>query len=96
MARMGAVVKKEGTEESGCIQKYCDRRFTMVNDLLLLPRYWEGQPEGLELQTKHSMFDEKTLFIPFNNIAPSLPAFEARELSWTLWKVCTAGGGSRI
>ena len=40
----------------------------------------------------HSASDEETLFIPFDNIAPSLPAFEAREISWTLWKVCTAGG----
>ena len=41
---------------------------------------------------KCSTFDEETLFIPFNNIAPSLPAFEAREISWTLWKACTVRG----
>ena len=91
MARIGAVVK-EGAEESGCIQKYRDRGYTMVNDPWLLPRYREGQPEGLELQTKRSTFDEETLFIPFGDVAPSLPAFEAREISWTLLKVCTAGG----
>ena len=91
MARMGAVIK-EGAEESGCIQKYRDRGFTMVNDPSLLPRYREGQPEGLELQMKRNTFDEETLFIPFDNIAPSLPAFEAREISWTLCKACTVRG----
>jgi hypothetical protein len=88
MARMGAVVK-EGAEESGCIQKYRDRGYTMVNDPMLLPRYRGSQCESLEPETKRSTFDEETLFIPFDNVAPSLPAFEAREISWTLWKVRT-------
>ena len=41
---------------------------------------------NLELQAKRSTFDEDTLFIPFDDVAVSLPAFEAREISWTLWK----------
>jgi hypothetical protein len=89
MARVGAIVKK-GAEESGCIQKYRNRGYTMVNDPSLLPMGREGQ--GLELLAKRSTFDEETLFIPFDNVAPSLPTFEARAISWTLWKACTGGG----
>jgi hypothetical protein len=89
MARVGAIVKK-GAGESSCIQKYRDRGYTMVNDPSLLPRGQEGQ--GLDPQAKRSTFDEDTLFIPFDDVAPSLPAFEGRETSWTLWKACTGRG----
>ena len=84
MARMGAIIKK-GAEESGCIQKYRDCGYTMVNDPSVLPMGREGQ--ALELQVKRSTFDGDTLFIPFDDVTISLPAFEAREISWTLWKV---------
>jgi hypothetical protein len=81
MARIGAIVKKEA-EGSGCIQKYRDRGYTLVNDPSLLPMGQEGQ--GLELQAKRSTFDKETMFIPFDDVAPSLQAFEGREISWTL------------
>ena len=61
---------------------------TMVNPSLL-PMGQEGQ--GLELLVKCSTFDEETLFIPFNDVTPSLPMFKVRAISQTLWKACTEG-----
>lgn len=81
LSRVGAVIKN-GEGESGCIQKYRDLGYTMVNDPSVLPMGQEGQ--GLELLAKRSTFDEETLFIPFEDVAPSLPTFEAGEIRWSL------------
>ena len=67
---------------SGCIQKYRNRGYTIVNDPSVLPMGGEGQCLGP--QAKRSTFDDETLFIPFDDVAPNLPTFDAREIRWTL------------
>ena len=47
----------------------------MVNDPSFLPMGEQGQ--GLSLQANRSIFDEETFFIPFDDVLPSLPTFEA-------------------
>lgn len=81
MSGVGAISKK-GAVASGCIQKYHNRGYTIVNDPSVLPMGGEGQYLGL--QAKRSTFDDETLFIPFDDVAPNLPTFDAREIRWTL------------
>ena len=81
MSGVGTIAKK-GAEASGCIQKYRNRGYTIVNDPSVLPMGGDGQFLGP--QAKRSTFDDETLFIPFDDVAPKLPTFEAREISWTL------------
>jgi hypothetical protein len=88
--RVGAVVR-DGGREGGCIQKYRDRGFTMVNDPSVLPMGRRGQDLGH--LAKRSTFDDETLFVPFYNTAPNLPMFEAGEIEWTLGKMCTSREG---
>ena len=84
--RVGAVVR-DGGREGGCIQKYRDRGFTMVIDPSVLPMGQEGQSLGL--LAKRSLYDEETLFIPFDDVAPNLPTFEPGEVEWTLGNTST-------
>lgn len=93
LSRVGAVVR-DGGKEGGYIQKYRDRGFTMVNDPSVLPMGQEGQ--GLGHLAKRSTYDEETLFIPFDDVAPNLPTFEAAEVEWTLEKTCTGTGKEEI
>ena len=90
MNGLGMIVRKEA-EKNGCIQKYRDRGYTMVNDLSLLPMGQTSQ--SLELQAKRSTFDDETLFIPFDDVilTKSLSTFETRAFTWTLGKTCSGG-----
>jgi hypothetical protein len=81
MSGVDAIAKK-GAVASGCIQKCRNRGYTIVNDPSVLPMGGDGQYLGP--QAKRSTFDDETLFIPFDDVTPNLPTFDAREISWTL------------
>ena len=77
MSGVGAISKKVAVA-SGCIQKYRNHGYTILNDPSVLPMGGEGQCLGP--QAKHSTFDDETLFIPFDDVTPNLQTFDANKM----------------